>query len=77
MLGTRIKIGSSNTGSGRLAYSTRDAHELRHGCVTAGSNGSAVLAEGRSDGVLATVLVHNLEVMLEELNINGVRIVHD
>lgn len=77
MLGTGTKVEFRNTGTGRLAYSTRDAHELRHGCVTTRSNGSAVLAEGRSDGVLATVLVHNLEVMLEELNIDCVRIVHD
>lgn len=66
---TRATAASSEKERGRekLAYGARHADQLRHGCITAGSDGSAIFAQGRSDGVLAAVLVFDLEKMLEEL----------
>ena len=46
---------------------TSEAYKLRHGQVTARSGGSAVLDKGRGNGVLASVLVLDLEVVLKEL----------
>lgn len=54
---------------GRLAYATRDTDQLGHCRVATGSDRSAILAEGRSDGVLAAVLVLDIETMLEELEV--------
>lgn len=53
---------------GRLAYTASHTDQLGHCRVATGSDGGAVLAKGRGNDVLATVLVYDLEVMLEELH---------
>lgn len=52
---------------GILANAAGNADQLGHGGVAARADGGTVLAKGGGDGVLAAVLVLNLELMLQEL----------
>lgn len=52
---------------GVLAYTAGNSYETLHGAEAPGSDGSTVFAKGRSDRVAATILVLDIELVLQEL----------
>lgn len=57
--------------SGILAYCAGDADQLGHCWIASRSSGSTVFAESRSSGLLATILVLDLKLVLQDLKPRG------